>query len=627
MHARKCVSFALFSLLLLCSLGAMSGSLHARTHLHHRKDPVRTPLPTDNALSVYVGVNASWQSLVNAALPTKAAEFSADVSAYDLADTPTDANLADHEFVSEPLSDNPDWYLYTPTTDNITLTFSIADTGNRLGKIVVTDLLTGQVLGSVTAAADGSVIQGQLSLPWLQPVYRIEGYDKNNAPLFRLGASNGRSDQIAHFMIPGAFTPYRPATVSSARYAGGDAVMGTEGDPLNPAGVTVAPQAGFSRGCAAVDQINDVSSTNPLQPPAVFLNFRKKVCIEAVNPLGYISNNPVDQPSLATDVAAAETEVRERALSDITQLPYSDTTGHWHAVFTGRVNAVFVVPYRVAKQNTLWNLLRSTFAALATGTQGKANDKWYFALLGAFTNWLVSDTGKQSGLTAGMVKGLGDIKMLETQEDLKATPIQLSLFEDTTFTLTPDIAPPAGMGTVTVKNVGFWTTVSPPNFSMGGVLRLLSPNYTGTLRLPKGFKWEVAGNLQEPLGYQPFNQPIVFPTPAMGAVQIPVTLTVLLQLNIYTLSDANPKGPKQLNVQVKNAMGQVVATGDSQMQDDGKYLFNARGLAPGNYNVTATGSNSGAKWSGSINLPIDRGTLLNKDIIATFTANPPPPHP
>ena len=472
MYATKRVRFFLLSFFLFCSLVALSGTLAARTH---HKDPVRTPLPTDNALSVYIGLRATWQSLINNTLAPVANEFSADVSVYALTDTPTYANLADHECVSEPLSGNSDWYMYKPTTDTFKLTFDIADTSNRLGKIVVSDLITGQVLGSVDAAADGSTIQGQLSISWQQPVYRIEGYDKNNVSLFRLGATNGFSDQIAHFMIPGAFTPYRPATVSSARFAGGEDVAGVVGDPESPAGVSVSVQAGASRGCAALDQVNDSQGILSMLPPTPFWRFQKKKCIEIVDPSGYRSDNPADLSTLASDILAAEQEDIAPALSAITQVPYSDVTGHWDAVFTGRVKAVFIAPYRAAKQNNFLNLLKSTFGFLATGTQGKANDKWAFGLFNAFVTWLSSDSGKQSGLKAGMVIPLGDIKTLQTQEFRKDIPIILGLFDDVTFTLAPDIAPLGGTGLGKIEMATPTTTPPPPAAVIGSDLTFSSP--------------------------------------------------------------------------------------------------------------------------------------------------------
>jgi len=64
MYAKKRVCISLFSLFLFYSLCTLLG---APTALARHKNPPRTPLPTDNALSAYVGVAATWQSLTHVA--------------------------------------------------------------------------------------------------------------------------------------------------------------------------------------------------------------------------------------------------------------------------------------------------------------------------------------------------------------------------------------------------------------------------------------------------------------------------------------------------------------------------------------------------------------------------------
>ena len=586
--------------------------------------PTRTPLPTDGNIAVYMGIKSTWQSLANPGIAATTSEMTADVSAYNLTDTPTRDNLSDHALTTMPLPGSPDWYVFRPTTDTFTLTFDIADANHRLKNIVVTDLLTGAALGSLSALPNGASLTGQLTIPWLQPFYRIDCYDTANKPLFLLAASHGQPDTYVHFTVGGGFQPYCPNTVPSVRFPGGDLIVGPSGDPYNPAGVQVSVQGGgaFSRGCAAQDAVNDSPNANPLQPPAPYLDYIKKKRIETVSPLGYTSNDKADQPSLAADITTAGQEDLTRALSDITAAPYSDNTGHWHAKFFGAATAFFVVPYTVAKQNGLLNFLKQTFGSLSTMLLNP-RDKLAFGLANAFTTWLTMDTGKQSGLNAGMVKALGDVKTVTGQEDLKATPISLPLLVDTSITLTPDIMPSGGSGMVTIKNVGFWTTASPPGPANGSTLNLSSPNYTGTLKLPKGCKWEATGNLLSPGGYQQVNPPVAFQTPVAN-VSIPVTLTVLIQLKVYTNSDKNPAGPFSAMVQLINAAGGVVAKGSSQSQQDGRFVFSAGLLTPGTYTIKADQSNSGGTWTGTASVTIQRGLLQETTVTMAHT---PPPHP
>ena len=224
-----------------------------------RQNPVRAVLPTDSSLSVYIGVQATWQSLVNVNLPPQAKEMATDASVYTLDQTPTRANFVEHALTLMPLSDDADWYAFAPTTDNYNLKVDILDTANRLGRIVITDLDTGEALGSIDASADHSSIIGQLSSAWTQPYFRIDGYSTNNTPLFRLAASNGTPDTFVHFKTSAPFQPYQPTTVTTPRWTGsGVQKWGPVGDPYSPLGVQIGYAVNSSsQGAGADDGSNE----------------------------------------------------------------------------------------------------------------------------------------------------------------------------------------------------------------------------------------------------------------------------------------------------------------------------------------------------------------------------------
>lgn len=543
--------------------------------------PTRTPLPTDGNIAVYVGVKATWQSLSKPAVATNTVEMGTDVSVYDLNQMPTRDNLDDHSLTLMPLPASSDWYVFKPTTDTFDLTFDIADTANRLSKIVVSDLITGEVLGSVAATQNGAAIKGKLTLSWLQPYYRIDGYDTANNRLFLLAASNGRPDTYSYFPVAGSFQPYRPATMSSMRFAGGDGVFGPEGDPYNKDGVLVSASAGqwFSRGCGAKDEINNAPITNPMQPPAPLLDYIKKRRIETVNPSGYPSNDKADQLNLANAIIAAGQEDQTRALSELTQLPYSDNTGHWHAKFTGSVTAFFMVPYTVSKHNTLFDLIKQVFTGVLASMLTNARDKLATALTGAFAGWLVSDAGKQSGLNAGMVIPLGDVKVTGTAEDAKSMPVALSLLQEVTFKLTPDIAPPTGLnGGGSVVSTGAWTTPAPPGPSNGGDLSF-DVNGIAKKQLAKGFKWKASGCISSTRGYHTGTSE-EFQTPIDASVTVPCTLTVLLHLKIVANASCT--------VMVKKESEPPVQGSTTSM--NGQNVFDMFQVTPATYTVEGTAS-------------------------------------
>ena len=583
--------------------------------------PPRTTLPTDSAISVYIGVRATWQSLKTGAV--RFMELSADVACYTLSDTATVDNIYDHSIASMPLLLEDGWAAFRPTTDTLRLRFKIADTRNRLGKIIVTDLQTGRVLGNVVANANGSLLQGDIEVDYGTPYYRIEGADQAGSALFRLAASNGRPDTYVHFKVGAMFQPYRPATIPSVRYAGHTDLPGKVGDPYNWHGVEIQ-SAGLllSKGCGAVDKVNDLPVSNSVLAPGILGDLVKKAVIQAPDAsviAGFVSNEKEDLPKLADAIAAAATADMAKALSQYSMLPYSDNTAHWHATLSGNVLAFFVVPYRVKREGWLPFVAGLATSALAT----IKGDDLTRAIISGIQAAAQSETDARKRFVAGQVVPVGDVKTVPASEEIKEPIVLNPLLQEVSFQIVPDIAPPSvGYRQGKVTLVSAWTTPSPPGPANGGDLTFASATGIAKMMLAKGYKWKASGNILSPMGYQGGTTD-EFQTPLSSMINIPCTLMALLTLNIYTASNANPAGPVSLPVQVLNAAGQVVASGNSTLQN-GKAVFTMITVTPGTYTIKVQRGTSGGSWSGTATITVQRGVLQEVTVTATYT---PPPHP
>jgi hypothetical protein len=616
MYARQRLCFSRFILFLVGCLFVFSGASEAGAR--HRNPP-RTPLPNDKALSVYVGVQATWQSLIHPALPTITRQFEADVSAYDLDDTPTRNSLAANQLTVAPLLQNPDWYVFKPTTKTVTLLFEIADTRHRLHNIVLSDLRTGRALRTFKASAQGSRIQGQLRIDWKQPFYAISGYNAAHALLFQLGVSHGQPDTYVHFSVDRHFAPYRPAW-PSARFSAARDMEGTVGDPYNPVGVSIwndsTSHSFFSRGFAAVDQKNDTPFARFLLPPAPFAAYIKKRCIERPLSAGYLSNDVMGPNTLAHDIEAATQEDHTKIITGLMQPPYSDYTGQWNARFFGVCTAFFVEPYTVMKQNDVSQQIWAEFRVLLA-QKTHTNARLSTGLMNSYNAWLTSEVGRRSGVKAGMLKSLGDAKTVQAYEDLKEITTALGLFQEVTFTLAPNTPLPVGRTTGAIRLEAATTTPPPPPPAFSSDLTFTSPGWTATKRLSKGYRYNASGGFYFPSGYATDNQIVMVSVPGNKAVNLPSTLTVLLQLNVYTVSAANPMRPLKVNMRIYSMANLLVRVGESYVQPDGRYALSSLLLSPGVYTIKTGPSEEDERWSFATTVTVQPGLLQEVTLMVT----------
>ncbi|MCC6729885.1 MAG: hypothetical protein IT208_11170, partial [Chthonomonadales bacterium] len=192
-------------------------------------------------------------------------------------------------------------------------------------------------------------------------------------------------------------------------------------------------------------------------------------------------------------------------------------------------------------------------------------------LVSAANDWLANQLNQQSSkFRQGDVFALGDVYALTGAQN-KAEPRGLA-----------PILAPVTLKIVTAANAGAATTPAPPPPANGGTLNLVSPSFSDTLMLAKGYNWRATGNITSPIGFQPVNQPILFATPASDPVEVPCTLTVLLKLTIVTTG-----GPPFAALVKMTREGQTYFQGNSSLQQDGRWAVVLIGVPPGTYTIEA----------------------------------------
>ena len=301
--------------------------------------------------------------------------------------------------------------------------------------------------------------------------------------------------------------------------------------------------------------------------------------------------------------------------------PYSKGYAIWKIDFQGQATAILAVPFERERKSGVWSIL---IGAILPGIQSQ-NNFLSRILTSAANDWLKNQANQQSsGFRPGDVFSLGDIYVL-TGSQFSAVPQNLApILQDVTFQLVPDIAPPAnmggmGMGQVTLDKA--FTNPAPP----GGIATPFnlnfnpSSNWTATAKLAKGYSWKATGNITAPMGYQPVNQPIEFQVPGSNTVTIPVKLTVLLQLQVYTTAS---DGPCSAQVQLINGSGQVVGQQTSASDGKGNYLATFITVQPGSYTIKAAAP---YRSPGQTSVNVQIGTSQSETATLGPVTPPPPP--
>ncbi len=575
------------------------------------------PLPTDPSLAAYASVSGNFQNQLG---ETKRLTMSAWMTAYAPGQPIDFATMSDNAFETLGLPDQDNWGYFTSVDNTLTFNIRITDSKNRLGDVRIRENDTGKLVADIPANAMRHEIQGTFANDETVREYVATVYDATGSALSVLAIDGGKWDTVQWFSVSGGFQPFCPAPISCSQYAPvcppiGNDYYGVLGDPRTaPGALSGASYLGGSRGCACQDVNNDQSTAFEVVPPAAYSQFYKKdVVYNTVAMNGWKFGDPTAYTKLQDLITSLTGRDPTPVLTAIPFPPYAKGYVRWNIDFQGQATAIVAVPFERIRRHAAWNILANTVVGML-----QPKKDFLSSLFTATANgWLSNQANQQSSkFRPGDVFPIGDIYVLTAVKSAEQVCNPSPILQDVTFQLVPDIAPPGGMGQITISNTGYWTSVTPPGPANGGTLNLPSPDFSGTLSLPKGFKWEAKGCIQSPCGYQPINQPIQFQSPSVNTIQVPCVLTMLLQLKIYTSSASGPMG---VPVQVLNSQGQVVSQGASVRQGDGKYAFSAACLAPGNYTAKAYLATSGGIWSGNAPVTVQKGISQEISLQIGFT--------
>ncbi|MBC7527285.1 MAG: hypothetical protein H7308_07015 [Chthonomonadaceae bacterium] len=507
----------------------------------------RVPFPHDKDLSIYVGVSSKWRGRGFSThpltppfkpQPIKNGELKTDFAAFPLTEKPTLKEFDRLLLTRMPLLNDPDWYAFEAEYDEYHLIFDVRDTQKRLGRVVVTDLESGKVLGLRHSNREHTVVRGKLLFPWARTYCLLSGYDLDGEVLFRGIASNGQPDTWVYFTQVQQFAAYRPPTVPPAPLKESDQVSGPEGDPYNLKGLDMPgqPVALYSIGSGWHEQTNDTGVSNPLVAPDNLQLYQKTNVLDSFLYLLYRHHDRLGMPLLPPQFGAPPSLGLQPAFANLLMPPYSHNVGQWLGKYFVRTTAFLVVPYSVARNEGLYSRIRTAFDQFSRETRG-ISDKFVESLVSTFHVWLESEAGKQSGLKQGMVRSAEDVKMLYIEEISKRLIVSHPLYVEVSFAIEVPFSPPpgpiSGRGSVEIISVAPGVPDSPPPPSTR-YYTLDFVNGRAKLRLPKGWYCLAKVAITDLPGYSLSQNELKFDSFSGSPIRFLAMLSHCLTLKIET---------------------------------------------------------------------------------------------
>ena len=581
------------------------------------------PLPTDTNLAAYVSVTGSYRNINNQQRNLTMASW---LSAYLTGETINFATMTDRAFIELGLPSDTGWGYMVPDAETVAVSVRVTDVSNRLGHVLVQDHATGIVVADLPADAAHHDVTGSFAGDSEVTEYVLTVLSTSGSTLARMAADVGKVASVVPLVFVGGFQPFTPEPISCTHFSAVGQYSGTLGNPLQAPGVqsSLSPVPGYleSRGYSH-DSPNDSPVSGAVRPPLAWRSYLKRT------PITFFDREKFpkieDQAALLalqSALTAAQATDLQPALSNLDVPPYSDSCGSWQLRLQGQVTSVLVAPYERKRKGGLVSVLMTGIASRFSPGEG-----FLSALLNAAaTTYLADVVQNQSSFKPGDVMVWGDIYALVGSEASKTTPRQEGITTPVTFTLAPNIAPPAGMDAIGSGSITDWaatTTPPPPAMALNATLSFSPYNAVVTKALPKGYQYKANGNITFPVGYQGGTLGF-FTVPGSSAVTIPCTLTKLLTWRIVTVtqSPAPPLPPAPEGaayVVVKSAAGVPVLDGYSAFVN-GHYVCTFLTLEPGAYTVEATRTMVGAPpatYKGSVTVPLSIGAEREDTVTLT----------
>lgn len=563
------------------------------------EDDEETPKITgfDSSLSIYVGFRGHWINFSTG--ESEFAEIEAPVAVFQ----PGEQVADDFETWFSHLINSPrvpaGWSFFSPdVSEPMEMHAIVRDTQNRLGDVVITDRDTGAPVGTITANATGSQIDGYVAVSPSARYFQLGVRDKAAGTICVAATNNLKIEDC--FVFPGwyGFNPNRGDDHTDDPCPFGE-LFGPWGDPEDLDGKVAAlqgPTAGLA--CAGIVAFENDSASSTQRLPKYLL--RDKVILRE---FGWtyegLPLNVAEKVQAEIDAVRALYTGGTFFDTPLLVSPYSKGKGHWGRTVVSHIDSLICVPYG---GKTEWKYSISGEISGGIDWSKGVDTERPSVEVAAKVTWSQKDMGKWQiappipvgdlfALTAG-TQGAPDASPLEAI----TTSVTFTLMADKTCPEPPGEPDTPGLigGEATITRVSKLTTADPPDVGWPGTLVFPAQgDDKGTCikEMPKGWRYRVT--FQDDGLYA--CDPIEFNVPDTTELEIKVKLQMLQFL--YVVTERDGQGV-HAEVELRDPNQVTRYVGDSEPFDGG-YRYWQGGIVPdGIWSVRARDKDGGqfSEW-------------------------------
>jgi hypothetical protein len=588
-----------------------------------------TPLPFDNALSIYVGHNGTWSNYSTG--QQQAAEIEDPLAAF-----PPDEAVRDHPAIwyryRINLAPVPEgWTFFAPVAGRpMQLHVVVRDAQGRLGDVMATDRATGAWVGRLSARA---WVTGEID-GWLPVDPACEALDlrvtaRDGGRLLASAiASNPAVDDavvvaLQYYWQPNSGIPHDRCAISSHP-------EGPPGDPLSIAGKTTLQLEKVAVGCAGpVDFVNDAPDCGVVKPR---FPLKSEILADTTDAWERASHAP---PRVLQQVRADVAAMRHTfdpgrpGPQPQSVRPYSRGTAHWYTVYAGQTLAVIAFPYRgPQKYRRTYTAYLNAEAQLYFSAKGLGQSNPSAAVAESMRReWsqpMRADGNALAPIAVGdlwYLRICGEYGIDINPCECVTAPVTFELWASTSASAPGNTVRVGGRATAEIYRP--ISIPAPPIDFPGTALQFPAEGEargTCTVNLAKGWRWRVrffAYDSQHNPAY-PEGISRLIDIPETEHVRFDVRLTRLLTLKVFTRSRLGDEPCTiELGRQLSGGGEMLDGRGDTQAQADGRQVWEApRRFVPGNYRVRARSRiDAEARWSDWQPVRIDPGVEQTVTVI------------